>query len=82
MDKIYPSNSPHKNLISYVRDRPGHDQRYSINPSKIKKELGWESKYTFREGLKKTINWYVNNPEWFERTYSGRRYNFERLGNK
>ena len=82
MDKIIPLNAPHKKLISYVPDRPGHDKRYSINPSKIKKELGWKSKHTFREGLEKTVYWYVNNLEWYQTTISSKQYNFERLGNK
>ena len=82
MDKIIPLNAPHKKLISYVPDRPGHDKRYSINPSKIKKELGWKSKHTFKEGLEKTVHWYVNNLEWYERITSSKQYNFERLGNK
>ncbi len=80
MDKIIPLKAPHKKLISYVPDRPGHDKRYSINPSKINKELGWKSKYTFREGLEKTVNWYVNNLEWYESIKSGKGYNFDRLG--
>ena len=82
MDKINPLNAPHHTLIRYVADRPGHDKRYSINPSKIEKELGWESQYTFKEGLEKTVNWYINNLEWYENTISGKGYNFERLGNK
>ena len=82
MDKIIPQNAPHHTLIRYVADRPGHDKRYSINPSKIKKELGWQSQYTFKEGLDKTVNWYINNLEWYESTISGKEYNFERLGNK
>ena len=80
MDKIIPLKAPHKKLISYVPDRPGHDKRYSINPSKVNKELGWKSKYTFREGLEKTVNWYVNNLEWYESIKSGKGYNFDRLG--
>ena len=55
MDRMKPSEAPHKNLIKYVKDRPGHDERYAINPSKIKKELGWESKHSFIEGLKKLL---------------------------
>ena len=68
--------------IEFVKDRPGHDERYAINPSKIKKELGWESKHSFIEGLKKTINWYMHNLDWFENISSGNSYNFERLGEK
>tara|TARA_B100001989_G_C24476197_1_gene431924 strand:- start:33 stop:1103 length:1071 start_codon:yes stop_codon:yes gene_type:complete len=82
MDRIRPSDAPHKNLIKYVKDRPGHDERYAINPTKIKKELGWESQHSFTEGLKKTINWYMHNLDWFEKIASGNSYNFERLGEK
>ena len=82
MDKLMPSKAPHENLITYVQDRPGHDKRYSINPSKIKEELGWESKFTFEEGLKKTVDWYINNLDWFRNSNSEEKYNFERLGKK
>ena len=61
----------YKNLISYVEDRPGHDRRYAMNCDKIKKELGWESKYPFEEGLKTTIKWYMQHPEWVENVVSG-----------
>ncbi|MCL4142808.1 UNVERIFIED_CONTAM: hypothetical protein GTU68_032634 [Idotea baltica] len=59
------------NLISYVKDRPGHDLRYAIDASKINKELGWKPSVTFEEGLQKTIDWYLNNKEWMERIISG-----------
>jgi dTDP-glucose 4,6-dehydratase len=54
-----------------VADRPGHDRRYAINCDKIKKELGWHQKYTFEEGLRNTISWYLKNREWVERVRSG-----------
>jgi len=54
-----------KNLIEYVEDRPGHDQRYSLDSSKIRSELGWKPKHTFREALKKTVKWYVKNELWW-----------------
>ncbi|MBI2996278.1 MAG: dTDP-glucose 4,6-dehydratase [Candidatus Melainabacteria bacterium] len=56
-----------ENLISFVEDRLGHDRRYAMDSSKIKKELSWEKKYSFEEALDKTINWYKNNKEWIER---------------
>jgi dTDP-glucose 4,6-dehydratase len=59
------------NLISYVKDRPGHDLRYAIDASKINKELGWKPSVTFEEGLQKTIDWYLNNKEWMDRIISG-----------
>lgn len=58
-------------LITYVKDRPGHDLRYAIDASKINKELGWEPSVTFEEGLEKTINWYLANEEWLQNVTSG-----------
>lgn len=51
-------------IIEFVKDRPGHDFRYSLNSSKIKKQIGWEKKITFHEGIKKTVNWYLDNVKW------------------
>jgi dTDP-glucose 4,6-dehydratase len=58
-------------LISYVKDRPGHDLRYAIDASKINKELGWKPSVTFEEGLEKTVNWYLNNEGWLANVTSG-----------
>ncbi len=58
-------------LITYVKDRPGHDLRYAIDASKINKELGWQPSVTFEEGLEKTVNWYLDNKEWLENVTSG-----------
>jgi dTDP-glucose 4,6-dehydratase len=58
-------------LITFVKDRPGHDLRYAIDASKIKDELGWEPTVTFEEGLKKTINWYLENQTWLENIING-----------
>lgn len=58
-------------LINYVEDRKGHDRRYGIDPSKIKEELGWEPETCFEEGIKKTIDWYLNNRAWMENITSG-----------
>ncbi len=55
-----------ENMIEYVNDRPGHDFRYSMNSSKIRNELGWNPKVNFEEGLQKTINWYLENQEWWK----------------
>lgn len=62
---------PHGSLITFVKDRPGHDRRYAMNISKIEKELGWQPKETFDTGLKKTIEWYLENPEWVESVQTG-----------
>lgn len=58
-------------LITYVKDRPGHDLRYAIDANKINKELGWKPSVTFQEGLSKTIDWYLANPEWMAQITSG-----------
>jgi dTDP-glucose 4,6-dehydratase len=61
----------YKKLINFVKDRPGHDRRYAIDCSKIKKELGWKQAYTFDTGLKETVKWYIKNREWVNRIKSG-----------
>lgn len=58
-------------LIQFVKDRPGHDLRYAIDATKIKRELGWEPSVTFEEGLSKTIDWFLNNKDWLEKVSSG-----------
>jgi len=57
-------------LITFVKDRPGHDLRYAIDATKINKELGWEPSVTFKEGLSKTIDWYLSNEEWLKNVTS------------
>ena len=69
----------YQDLISFVKDRPGHDLRYAIDASKIKSELGWVPEETFESGLRKTIQWYLHNTEWWKRVLSGA-YQLERLG--
>lgn len=60
-----------KQLITFVKDRPGHDLRYAIDASKINKELGWKPSVTFEQGLKQTIDWYLNNEDWLQNVTSG-----------
>lgn len=60
-----------ESLIKYVQDRPGHDRRYGIDPTKTMSELGWKPKYTFETGIKETIQWYLNNKEWWTHIQSG-----------
>lgn len=60
-----------ESLIKYVQDRPGHDRRYGIDPTKTMSELDWQPKYTFETGIKETIQWYLNNEEWWTRIQSG-----------
>ncbi len=69
--KLGRSIGTSQELITYVKDRPGHDLRYAIDASKINKELGWKPSVTFEEGLEKTINWYLNNEEWLQNVTSG-----------
>ena len=63
-------NKP-EDLIRFVTDRPGHDLRYAIDSSKVERELGWNRTYTFEEGIKETIDWYVNNQDWINDIKSG-----------
>lgn len=60
-----------EDLIEFVKDRPGHDQRYAIDSSKIQKELGWKPKYTFETGIRETIEWYLNNQDWIKKVKTG-----------
>ena len=71
----------YRDLISFVKDRPGHDARYAIDGSKIKRELGWMPEQTFETGLRKTVQWYLDNEVWCDRVMSGA-YRLERLGAK
>lgn len=66
MDRLRPSEAPHANLIRFVTDRPGHDFRYAIDASKIKRELGWAPKVKGFEGLEETVSWYLENEGWWK----------------
>jgi len=81
LDELLPQSQhrPHANLITYVADRPGHDARYAIDASKIERELGWRPQETFESGIKKTVQWYLDNRSWWERVRAGA-YRGERLG--
>lgn len=70
-DKLGRPQGTSEQLITYVKDRPGHDLRYAIDASKINKELGWEPSVTFEQGLERTIEWYLNNEEWLNNVTSG-----------
>lgn len=69
----------YQDLITYVKDRPGHDVRYAIDAVKIERELGWKPEETFESGIRKTVQWYLNNKEWWSRVLDGS-YSRERLG--
>ena len=70
-----------EDLIIFVKDRPGHDKRYAVDSNKIYKDLSWKPKENFNSGLKKTISWYLENEEWWQKILN-KNYNLERLGNK
>ncbi|ATI46496.1 dTDP-glucose 4,6-dehydratase [Vibrio parahaemolyticus] len=69
----------YESLITYVKDRPGHDVRYAIDATKIAQELNWAPEETFKSGIRKTVEWYLNNPQWWQRVLDGS-YSLERLG--
>jgi len=72
LDELHPDPvGPHERLITYVRDRPGHDRRYAIDARKIERELGWRPAETFASGIRKTVEWYLANQEWVAHVQSG-----------
>ncbi len=70
-EKLSRATGESEQLITYVKDRPGHDRRYAIDATKIKNELGWQPSVTFEEGLAQTIDWFLNNTEWLNNVTSG-----------
>ena len=78
LDTRRPGGAPHARLITFVADRPGHDARYAIDPTKIERELGWRPGYDFGDGLAATVDWYIANQEWCRRASTV--YRQERLG--
>ncbi|ENU57536.1 dTDP-glucose 4,6-dehydratase [Acinetobacter guillouiae MSP4-18] len=81
LDELKPqaNHQPYETLITFVKDRPGHDLRYAIDARKIKKDLGWVPEESFETGIRKTVEWYLNNLEWCRRVQDGS-YQRERLG--
>ncbi|MDL2297782.1 dTDP-glucose 4,6-dehydratase [Synergistaceae bacterium OttesenSCG-928-D05] len=81
LDKMRPKADgfSYENQITFVKDRPGHDRRYAIDASKIKRELGWEPQETFESGIHKTVEWYLDNSKWVDDILNGN-YRCERLG--
>ena len=81
MDEIRPrtNGESHRALVSFVTDRPGHDQRYAIDASRIREELGWQPTYDFASGLRQTVLWYLSHGDWL-RSILADRYAGERLG--
>ena len=66
LDEMQPTGAPHARLITFVTDRPGHDARYAIDPSRIREELGWRPSVTLDEGLRRTVRWYLENSRWWQ----------------
>lgn len=71
LDEIVPKEGSYREQITYVADRPGHDRRYAIDAAKISDELGWKPLETFESGIRKTVEWYLSNPQWVENVKSG-----------
>lgn len=71
LDELHPAGAPHAKLITFVKDRPGHDRRYAINAEKIKTELGWQPQERFETGLRRTVEWYLANGAWVTAVQSG-----------
>lgn len=66
LDELKPAKNPYSNQITYVTDRPGHDQRYAIDASRLREELGWKAVDNFDSGMKKTVSWYLQNNQWWQ----------------
>ena len=80
---MLPDDDPRKSLINeslitYVEDRKGHDRRYAISPDKMRKETGWTPDTKFTKGIRLTVEWYLNHPEWMENVTSGEYQNYYR----
>ncbi|QSR36422.1 dTDP-glucose 4,6-dehydratase [Marinobacterium iners] len=79
LQELAPAETSYRDLITNVQDRPGHDRRYAIDANKIQRELGWQPQETFESGIRKTVQWYLDNLEWCRRVQDGT-YKRERLG--
>ena len=73
LDELHPQSPciPHASLITFVRDRPGHDRRYAIDARKIEREIGWRPVETFATGIRKTVQWYLEHQDWVANVESG-----------
>ena len=80
LDQRLPSGTPHDRLITPVTDRPGHDRRYAIDPTRISTELGWQPRHNFEEGLAATVDWYLANLDWCAAVRDRAGYSGERIG--
>ena len=79
--------TPHEELITYVKDRPGHDRRYAMNIEKISQELGWQPKFDLKQGLRHTVEWYIDHSDWLNAIIKEKDYqqwvqlNYQKRGN-
>jgi dTDP-glucose 4,6-dehydratase len=80
MDQLRPAGAPHADLITPVRDRPGHDRRYAIDPGRISSELGWQPRHDFAQGIASTVRWYLTHQDWCEQVRGRAGYSGGRLG--
>ena len=80
LDQLRPEGAPHARLITPVKDRPGHDRRYAIDPTRITEELGWQPAHDFNAGLAATVRWYLSNLDWCEMVRQRAGYDGERIG--
>ena len=82
MNELKPSkNGNYRDLITFVDDRPGHDKRYAVDSTKLQNTLKWKPRESFQSGIKKTIEWYLNNEDWWRKIQKNN-YNQQRLGLK
>lgn len=71
LDRLLPAQRPRRDLITFVKDRPGHDRRYAIDASRMRNELHWQPQYAFADGLEQTVRWYLEHRHWWERVRRG-----------
>ena len=71
LDELRPAGAPHDRLLRFVTDRPGHDRRYAIDMTRIERELGWTPSVRFEEGIRRTVQWYLDNAAWVDAVKSG-----------
>jgi len=79
LDISHPQGAPHDRLVEFVTDRPGHDQRYAVDATKLSSELGWRPQENFESGMARTVAWYIENESWWKAIRAGG-YRGERLG--
>lgn len=80
VDRLVPRNTPSRSLITHVADRPGHDQRYAIDPQRVATEIGWRPLRSLQTGMEETVRWYLEHKDWWEDIFQSGRYQGQRLG--